>query len=81
MNQSRKLLKLAVEKAGGQKKFAAGTGLTQQGVSYLLRSDGRVSAETAVAIDRFTKGEVSKELLRPDLFGEPRRRRQQPGAE
>lgn len=75
MNQCQKLLKRAVERAGSQKKLAVAVGLSQQGISYLLKTATRVSAETAVAIDRFTNGEVSKEQLRPDLFGSPRRRK------
>jgi len=75
MNQYQKLLKRAVEKAGSQKKLAAAIGLSQQGISYLLNSAERVSAETAVAIDRFTRGEISKEQLRPDLFGSASRRK------
>jgi DNA-binding transcriptional regulator YdaS (Cro superfamily) len=69
MDRRKKLIQLAVEKAGSQKKLADAIGLSQQGVSWLLRNAPRVSAETALAIDRFTNGEIPKEKLRPDIFG------------
>ena len=70
MSRRKKLIQAAVDRAGSQKKLADAIGLSQQGVSWLLRNAARVSAETAIAIDRFTKGEVPKEKLRPDIFGD-----------
>jgi DNA-binding transcriptional regulator YdaS (Cro superfamily) len=66
------LIKKAIKKAGSQAELAKRLGLSQQGVSYLLNQATRVSGETAVAIDRFTGGEVRKEDLRPDIFGSSR---------
>lgn len=63
------MIRRAVEKAGSQAKLAEVIGLSQQGVSFLINEASSVSAEVAVAIDRFTAGEISKEMLRPDLFG------------
>lgn len=68
MRTHQKLLQKAVDRAGSQKQLADAIGLSQQGVSYLLKHASRVSAEIAVAIDRFTDGEVPKEKLRPDIF-------------
>lgn len=65
----RPLVKRAVEIAGSQQKLAKAIGISQQRVSHLLTTAPKISAEIAVAIDRFTKGAVSKEALRPDLFG------------
>ena len=69
MTDIQKLLRDAVEKAGSQAKFAEAVGLSQQGVSYLLRNSDRIAAETAIAIERATNGEIRREQLRPDLFG------------
>lgn len=57
----------AIEHFGSQAALAERIGLSQQGVSYLLKA-GQVSAEVAVAIDRATGGLVSREQLRPDIF-------------
>lgn len=69
MGNQKKLIHQAVKMAGSQKKLASAVGLTQQGISYLLNSANRVSAETALAIDRFSNGKIPKEKLRPDIFG------------
>lgn len=58
----------AVERAGSQKALAEALGISQQGVSYLMTDAKNISAEIAVAIDRYTNGEISKAALRPDLF-------------
>jgi DNA-binding transcriptional regulator YdaS (Cro superfamily) len=65
----RPLLKRAIEALGSQKKLADAIGLSQQGVSFLLNEGKRVRAETAVAIERATKGQIRREQLRPDIFG------------
>ena len=61
-------LELAIARAGSEAKLAGKIGYSQHAVWHAKRR-GRVSAEMAVAIDKFTEGEVSKEMLRPDLFG------------
>jgi len=66
------LIKKAIKKAGSQAELARRLGLSQQGVSYLLNHAPRVSSEVAVAIDRYTGGEIRKEDLRPDIFGSSR---------
>lgn len=58
----------AVKIVGSQKALADKTGLSQQGISWLLKEARQISAEIAVAIDRATEGQVSKAELRPDLF-------------
>jgi len=57
----------AVEIAGSEHRLAAAIGYSQHAVWHARRR-GRVSAEMAVAIDKFTNGEVPKHALRPDLF-------------
>lgn len=68
MRHFRGQIKRAIELAGSQAALAEKIGLSQQGVSWLLNEAPQVSAEIAIAIDRATNGEVSKEKLRPDLF-------------
>jgi DNA-binding transcriptional regulator YdaS (Cro superfamily) len=62
----------AIELMGSQSKLATELGCTQQAISFML-SDRckKISAEMAVKIDRATGGQVSKEKLRPDVFGLP----------
>lgn len=67
----REHIQKAVELVGSQKALADQIGLSQQGVSWLLNDATQVSAEIAIKIERATRGEVSKEQLRPDLFGPP----------
>lgn len=64
----RPLIERAVSLIGSQQKLAEAIGLSQQGVSYLLKQAPRVTAEVAVAIERATKGEIRREQLRPDIF-------------
>ena len=70
MSNFRELVRQAAEKAGTQAKLAEAIGLSQQGVSFLINEASSISAETAMAIDKFTQGEISKKMLRPDIFGE-----------
>lgn len=70
MNRAKKLLWDAVKAAGSQSKLAEVLGISQQGVSYIINHADAVPAEVAVAIDRFTKGKISKCDLRPDIFGD-----------
>jgi len=64
----RPLIEEAIKIMGSQAALARKTGLTQQGISYLLNEASQVSAETAVAIHEATGGRISKDKLRPDLF-------------
>ncbi|TAL38891.1 MAG: chaperone [Alphaproteobacteria bacterium] len=65
------LVAKAIGIAGGsQQKLAARIGFSQMAVCKALKT-GRVSAAMAVAIERATGGEVTRQGLRPDLFGAP----------
>lgn len=64
-------IKRAIELAGSQRALAEKTGLSQQGISWLLNDAPQISAEHAVAIENATSGEVSRAQLRPDLFATP----------
>lgn len=62
-------IRRAIELTGSQRALAEKTGLSQQGISYLLNEARQISAEIAIAIDRATDGKVPREKLRPDIFG------------
>jgi DNA-binding transcriptional regulator YdaS (Cro superfamily) len=64
----RPIIERAIDIVGSQQKLAEAIGLSQQGVSYLLKQAPRVTAEVAVAIERATNGEIRREMLRPDIF-------------
>lgn len=63
------LMEEAIAICGTQQALAQKSGISQTGVSWLLNQAERVSAETAIAIERATDGVVSRYRLRPDLFG------------
>lgn len=65
----RNLLDTAIVQAGGtQRKLADAIGMSQHAIYHAIKV-GRVSADLAVKLDTYTKGLVSRETLRPDLFG------------
>ena len=68
MPKHHEALKRAVEIFKTQKALADAIGLSQQGISYLLKRAPTISAEVAVAIERATSGQVRREELRPDIF-------------
>jgi DNA-binding transcriptional regulator YdaS (Cro superfamily) len=70
MNDARNLLQKAINKAGSQQALAAAIGVSQQQVSYLMTKARRIPAEIAIAVERATDGEVSRNELRPDIFGD-----------
>lgn len=55
---------------GSQQALADAIGMSQQGISYVLHAAPRITAEAAVAIERATNGQVRREQLRPDIFGD-----------
>ena len=72
MSDFRNLVSKAVKIAGSQRKLAKASGLSQSYISWLLlyaESRSAVSAESAIAFERATGGAVTREQLRPDLFG------------
>lgn len=66
------LVRQAVEIATSQSELARLCGKKQGHVAYWLKAE-RVTAEVAILIDKATKGQVSKEHLRPDIFGPVRK--------
>ena len=71
MVNSSEAVKRAVEIIGSQVKLAAAAGCAQQTISDIISGRRTLSAELAVAISRATDGRVSREDLRPDIFGDP----------
>ena len=68
MSTFRHHVERAIALKGSQQKLAEAVGCSQQHISYLLKDADRVSAETAIKIDRATSGLVSVSDLRPDLY-------------
>lgn len=60
-------LEQAIEFAGSEAKLAALIDFSQVAVNK-AKHRGKVSAEMAVAIERATKGAVTTNALRPDLW-------------
>lgn len=68
MNQH---IQRAIEFCGGQKALAERIGLHQSFVSQLLHEVRPVPAKWCRKIEEATGGDVTKEQLRPDIFGQP----------
>lgn len=69
MSELKSLIEAAIETAGGsQQKLAEACKVSQQQISYLLKADS-ISAEMAMKIDSATDGKISRQQLRPDIFG------------
>lgn len=66
----------AITLRGSQAKLADAMGCSQQQISYLLKADS-ITAEMAIKVDAATGGAVSRQDLRPDIFGAPSDRREQ----
>jgi DNA-binding transcriptional regulator YdaS (Cro superfamily) len=58
----------AIKLHGSQVRLAEAIGCSQQQISYLLKAK-KITAEMAMKLDVATGGEVSKHILRPDIFG------------
>lgn len=67
MSETESLFRKAIDIAGSETRLAKAIGYSQHAV-WTARKRGRPSAEMAVAIDKFTQGQVSKQELRPDLW-------------
>lgn len=61
-------IRRAVDLHGSQGKLADEVGCSQQYISLLLRGDGQISAELAIAFERATGAVVTRQDLRPDIF-------------
>lgn len=72
MSTFRPHLERAVKLAGSQRALAKKAGLSQQGISWLLNGAVQISAEAALSIEAATGGQITREMLRPDIFERPR---------
>jgi len=59
----------AIDILGSQTALAKALGISQQGISYLLRHTSKPTAEMSLRIEKVTKGKVTRSQLRPDLYG------------
>jgi DNA-binding transcriptional regulator YdaS (Cro superfamily) len=59
---------IAVQLLGSQSALARACGYSRSGICLALHGKRMITAELAVAIDQATGGEVSRAVLRPDLF-------------
>lgn len=64
-------LQKAVEIAGGKAALARTVGVTYQAVQQWVAS-GRCPPTRVLAIEKATRGEVSRHDLRPDIYPETR---------
>ena len=66
---NREAIQRAIDLCGGQVRLGKFIGVPQQTVSaWLTEAKLPLKAEHAIAIDEATRGEVTKEELRPDLW-------------
>jgi len=68
-NQEILALRRAVEKVGGQSALARACGVKQGHVWHWLNKSLRVPAEHVLAVEAATGSAVSRQELRPDIFG------------
>jgi DNA-binding transcriptional regulator YdaS (Cro superfamily) len=62
------LIQKAIDLIGTQAALGVKAGVSQQHISRLLGERQRITAETAIRIERATDGAVSRHDLRPDLY-------------
>jgi DNA-binding transcriptional regulator YdaS (Cro superfamily) len=58
----------AIKLLGSQGKLAAKMGITRAHVSRLLFQERKITAESAVKMEKATRGQVRRKAVRPDLF-------------
>lgn len=61
-------IEIAIALIGSETKLGEAMGYSQAAINKAKKA-GRVSAEMAVAIERATSGKITRQRLRPDLFG------------
>lgn len=70
MDTPKSPLDRAIELCGGQAALAREIGTKQQNVAYWRTAVKGVPAEMAQAIEDAVNGQVTRQELRPDVFGE-----------
>ncbi len=64
----------AIEACGNAIQLARAIGVTPQAITFWKRR-GRVPAERVIAVEAATGGRVTRDQLRPDLYGRPIKQR------
>jgi DNA-binding transcriptional regulator YdaS (Cro superfamily) len=67
MSQVSVLLEQAISRFGSEAATARAAGVSQP-VVHEARKKGRVGPRLAIGLDKATDGEISKSILRPDLW-------------
>ena len=70
--ENKELIAKAIERFGSQAKAAAAAGVSQPVINEAKKT-GKVGPRLALGLDAATNGEISKSLLRPDLWPLPAR--------
>ena len=70
MRMKNEYLRKAIEIVGGQSALARACGgrVKQQHVWNWLHRDGRVPAQYVLAVERATRGQITRQMLRPDIY-------------
>jgi DNA-binding transcriptional regulator YdaS (Cro superfamily) len=72
-------LQRAIELAGSQAELAEMLGVVPMAVTnWKLRTRGVVPVAQAIAIEKALRGAVTREQLRPDIFGAPKAKPKRP---
>lgn len=79
MDNATSPLDRAIELCGGQAALARVIGTKQQNVAYWRTAVKGVPAEMAQAIEDASGGKVTRQELRPDVFGPPSQPSEQEG--
>lgn len=61
----------AIAALKSQRRLGRAAGISQQQISKMLHGRSGVTAESAIAIEKATNGEVPRWRLRPDLWAAP----------
>lgn len=67
MTTVKQIIQSAIDRFGSEAKAAKAAGVSQP-VVHVAKSKGRVGPKLAMGLDRATGGEISKSVLRPDLW-------------
>lgn len=61
-------LKKAIKTIGSQRRLSKNLGISSQRVNHWVNRDKKVPGEFCIAIEKLTKGKVTRFELRPDIF-------------
>ena len=67
MSESSLHIEAAVQQFGTQAALADAAGVSQSAIAWALKR-GRAGTTLAIAIERATKGKVTRSMLRPDIW-------------